>query len=272
MISITINKDQINQFNENGFLVLDNFINKNFIRKLLERIDPLFRGEFETGIEPDEWNWKPDRDPKNITRQICNAWKSDKCIRQIICHKLIGKTCSTLMGWDGARLLQDNILWKPPNGKSLLYHQDAAYDDWIIPQTMASCWMTLDSTSKETGTLEYVKGSHKWGLSPPLGEFHAPKDYKKELNNFVNKNKKKINIYHVEIPAGGVAFHHGMTWHGSGINRSKLDRRALVAHCVPSNAIFHPTNCGGTGRIYKRYKKNDSNQLDDSFFPLLWSK
>ena len=50
MISITINKDQINEFNENGFLVLDNFINKNFVIKLLERIDPLFNGEFETGM------------------------------------------------------------------------------------------------------------------------------------------------------------------------------------------------------------------------------
>ena len=73
------------------------------------------------------------------------------------------------------------------------YHQDAAYDDWIIPQTMVTCWMTLDNTSKETGTLEYLKGSHKWGLQPPKGEFHSPDDYKKEINR-LNVQYYEFNI------------------------------------------------------------------------------
>ena len=90
------------------------------------------------------------------------------------------------------RLVQDNVLWKPPGGKTLGFHQDAAYDDWLIPQTMMTCWMSLDDTSKETGTLEYIKGSHKWGLQPPKGEFHSPEDYKKELNIFAEKNNKQI--------------------------------------------------------------------------------
>ena len=57
------------------------------------------------------------------------------------------------------------------------------------------------------------------------------------------------------IPAGGVSFHHGLTWHGSGVNNSSHHRRALVAHCIPSNSKFHPTNVGGTAKIYKKYKK-----------------
>ena len=104
------------------------------------------------------------------------------------------------------------------------------------------------------------------------GQFHSPDDYKKELTNFAKKNDKKIEIQHVEVPAGGVAFHHGYTWHGSGINTSRDNRRAVVAHCVPSNAEFHPTNVGGTARIYKKYKKLNSNELEESFFPILWTK
>ena len=85
-------------------------------------------------------------------------------------------------------------------------------------------------------------------------------------------NPKNIEIIYVEVPAGGVAFHHGYTWHGSGINYSQDHRRAIVAHCVPDDSKFHPTNTGGTGKIYKKYKKNDSDELDESFFPLLWKK
>ena len=51
------------------------------------------------------------------------------------------------------------------------YHQDAAYDDWLIPQTMMTCWMSLDNTSEKTGTLEYVKGSHN---DQPLKESFIP--------------------------------------------------------------------------------------------------
>ena len=270
MINIKLNKNLIDSFKENGFLILDQFLDLKFLDELRDRFEPLFKGEFETNIEPDEWNWKPGKDPEDVTRQICNAWKSDNLIKKIVCHKIIGKSCANLMDWQGARLIQDNILWKPPQGKTLGYHQDAAYEDWIIPQTMISCWMSLDATSKDTGTLEYVKGSHKWGLQPPRGEFHSPEDYKKELNIFAEKNNKNIEISFVEVPAGGVAFHHGFTWHGSGENISNVHRRAIVAHCVPSYSKLHPTNNGGTANIYKKYKKDNSDKLEDNFFPLLW--
>ena len=270
MINASLNRNLLEDFKQNGFLVLDEFIDLQYLDKLRERIEPLFQGEFETGIEPDEWNWKYDRDPNDVTRQICNAWKSDNLIKKIVCNSIIGECVSKLMGWKGARLLQDNVLWKPPLGKSLLFHQDAAYDDWIMPQTMVTCWMSLDDTSKDNGTLEFVVGSHKWDLCPPSGTFHAPEDYKKELKMYAKRNNKVLDIVEVKVPAGGVSFHHGLTWHGSGINHSPYDRRALVAHCVPHDAKFHPTNCGGTGRIYRKYKMNDTDELNESFFPILW--
>ena len=270
MIKIDLTEDLKKQFQENGYLILENFLEQQFIPSLTERFPKLFSGNFETGIEPDEWNWKQGRDPENVTRQICNGWKSDNLIKELVCHSIVGEACSRLMNWKGAKLIQDNVLWKPPGGKTLGYHQDAAYDDWIIPQTMMTCWMSLDNTSKSTGTLEYVKGSHKWGLQPPKGEFHSPKDYKEQLKIFAEKNNQKIEIVYVEVPAGGVSFHHGYMWHGSGINTSKDHRRAIVSHCVPSDAKFHPTNEGGTAKIYKKYKKENSDLLDEEYFPLLW--
>ena len=53
MINLELNQNQINQFNENGFLIIDKFIDLEFIEKLKSRFEPLFKGEFETGIEPD---------------------------------------------------------------------------------------------------------------------------------------------------------------------------------------------------------------------------
>ena len=272
MIKLNLSQEDIKKFKTDGYLIIENFIDSHFVAKIKARFNPIFKGRFETGIEPDEWNWKEGRDDNDLTRQICNAWKSDKIIKTIVCNPKIGEFCSILMKWSGARIVQDNLLWKNPGARSLGYHQDAAYDDWLIPQTMATCWISLDKTTKDSGTLEYVRGSHKWGLSLPKGKFHGPKDYKKFLKEYANKNNKNIDIKYIEIPAGGAAFHHGLTWHGSGANKSKNDRRAVVSHCIPHKAKFHPTNMGGTARVYKRYKKYDSDQLDENFFPIIWTK
>ena len=179
MINFELSESLIEKFNNNGFLILDNFLDLNYIENLRNKFEPLFKGNFETGIEPDEWNWKFGKDPEDVTRQICNAWKADNLVKKVVCHKIIGEVCSRLMNWQGARLVQDNVLWKPPGGKTLGFHQDAAYDDWLIPQTMMTCWMSLDDTSKDTGTLEYIKGSHKWGLNLLKENFTHQKTIKK---------------------------------------------------------------------------------------------
>ena len=264
--------NEIDVFNNNGFVIFDKFLLEENIEILKNRFNDLFDGKFENTIEPDEWNWKKNLSDPKSTRQICNVWKSDNLIRKIVCNKTIGLIASKLMGWQGARLVQDNILWKPSGGKTLGYHQDASYVDWIVPQTMITCWMSLDQTSQKIGTLEFVTGSHKWELSPPSVNFHSPDDYRRELINFTKDNNKELNIKYVEVPPGGASFHHGYTWHGSGINKTSLNRRAIVSHCIPSNAKFHSTNIGGTGKIYKRYKKLNTNEMDESFFPILWNK
>ena len=57
IISASFNENLLEDFNQNGFLILDKFIDLQYLDKLRKRIEPLFRGEFETAIEPDEWNW-----------------------------------------------------------------------------------------------------------------------------------------------------------------------------------------------------------------------
>ena len=108
--------NEIDSFNNNGFIIFDKFLLEENIEILKNRFDDLFDGKFENTIEPDEWHWKKNLSDPSATRQICNVWKSDNLIRKIVCNKTIGLIASKLMGWQGARLVQDNILWKPPGG------------------------------------------------------------------------------------------------------------------------------------------------------------
>ena len=268
MFNFEITEEQIESFNNDGFVVVDRIISDENVTLLRERLDVLFSGEYETGIGPDEVNWKKERDPIHNTRQICNGWKSDRYVASVVLGQDIGKACAVLGGWPGTRISQDNILWKPPGGKPLGFHQDSAYEQWTAIPEWASCWIALDDTSAEGGTVEYVRGSHRWGQSGMIEEFHAPSNPVKELAEAAsNAGIKKPERVPVVVKAGGGAFHQGWTWHGSDINHTQRPRRSVVAHCMSSENQFHDDRVSS---IYSRYKRFGDNGMDESFFPVTW--
>lgn len=269
MLKTGFTEAEIARFHEDGFLIVERLIAPEDAARVAARFEPLFRGAFETGLQPDEWNWQEGRDPPDRTRQICNGWRADRTVAGLVLRPEIGRLCATLAGWPGARIAQDNVIWKPPGAKPLGFHQDNSYAGWFEPSEMLTCWIALDPTSAAGGTIEYVRGSHRWGHFPKIARFHAPEDYRKELKEAAAAVGRTPEIVPVEVPAGGCAFHHGWTWHGSDTNRGDRPRRAAVAHCISSAARFHPTE---TNPVYSRYRRVGDLAMDESFFPILWTQ
>lgn len=271
--SIQLSQAQIAQFQEEGFLILENFVPSEIIPSLIDRMERLFYGEFETGIYPDEWYWRPNLSLPDITREICNGWKCDRTIASLVLSSELGRLTATLAGWQGARMGQDSMWIKPPNAKEIAMHQDGAYIDYLTPPDMMTCWIALDDATLADGTLVYAKGSHKWGLIDTDGEFHAPsKDYRwAMLQAGEQAGVCEPELVVVEVPAGGCAFHAGRTWHGLA-KTTRIDKtfHSIGVHTIPSNASFHPTN--QAGYIYGRYKRVGETAMDESFFPILWTQ
>jgi hypothetical protein len=57
---IEIAPAQIEQYRTDGFLILERFLSPGDVARARERFEPIFHGEFETGLYPDEWNRQPD--------------------------------------------------------------------------------------------------------------------------------------------------------------------------------------------------------------------
>jgi len=269
MIELDDNARQ--SFNDDGFVLAEQLVDCDRIDRLRQAFDDLFDGTFETGVRPDEVNWQQaDGDPTR-TRQICNGWKANRDIASVVLDESLGKAIADLAGWKGARIMSDNILWKPPQTRSLGFHQDSAYLSWFTPSDLLTCWIALDDTSADGGTLEFVRGSHRWPLREPEGEFHAPADYRQPMLKAAALEGVEADIAYVEVGAGGGSFHHGWIWHGSGANNSPNPRRALVLHAMRSEVEYMPANFArGTGPIYTRYKRLGDNRLDENYFPILW--
>jgi ectoine hydroxylase-related dioxygenase (phytanoyl-CoA dioxygenase family) len=259
------------RFEEDGYLVVDELINPQKLSVLHQSFDDLFSGIFETGVRPDEVNWQQATGDSSLTRQICNGWKANREIARVVLDAALGQAVAELAGWPGARIMIDNVIWKPSGTKSLGYHQDSSYLAWFTPSDLLTCWIALDDTSAECGTMELVRGSHRWALSEPEGDFHAPDNYRLPMQKAAARAGIEPDIAFIEVPAGGGSFHHGWTWHGSGPNSGTNPRRSLVLHAMRSDAEYVPEHFDqGIGPIYSRYKRLGDNQMDENYFPILW--
>ena len=259
-----LSKDQKDFFKKNGYLVIKNFFPKKKITKLKSLSSNLFNSIYPTGISPDRIKWNKSMS-KKIPRQLCNVWKSDINFKKIITDKRIAKLASQLMGWNGVRLGQDSLIWVASKGGGISMHQDDSYQDWHSSSTTITCSISLTDVNENNSGLQFLKGSHLNKKSKPIKKFF----FGKRFDYTVKKgNLKKFTKVVVEGKAGIISFHHGNLWHGSNVNLSSKDRISIVVHLIPMNSKFkskinHP--------VYSHYKKFNTLEMDENFFPILWS-
>ena len=259
--------EQVAAYRRDGFLVVERFLDDDEVERLRERFAACFRHEWETGLRPDEVNYDPRTTPPDRTRQLCNVWKADRALAEIVLSSRIGEFGAALAGVPGLRLIQDNAIWKPPSGKALLAHQDAAYVPFLEPANMTTCWMALDDTRADTGTIFYVKGSNHWPHARLGGEFHAPDDWLAHARASMPEGAE-LELVPIEVPAGGAAFHDGWTFHGSPPNeRADGERRAMVSHMISTDTRWNPAHPHG---VYSKFRRPGELDLDEAFFPVMW--
>jgi ectoine hydroxylase-related dioxygenase (phytanoyl-CoA dioxygenase family) len=258
---------QMETYRRDGFLVVEAFLEPTEVDRIRERFIRVFAHEWETGLQPDEVNYVPGVTAPDLTRQLCNVWKADRVIAATVLSQRVGEFAARLAGLPGVRIAQDNAIWKPPAGRALLCHQDAAYLDHLDPPNMTTCWMALDDTAADTGTIYYARGSHLWPHAPMGGTFHAPDDWLAHVREAAPPDGK-LELVPIEVPAGGAAFHDGWTFHGSPSNeRADAERRSIVSHMISTRTRWNPTH---PHPIYSRYRRPGEIELDEAFFPIMW--
>ncbi len=261
------NAEQIETYRRDGFLIIERFLEPTDLDAIRTRFTHVFAHEWETGLAPDEVNYVPGETPPNLTRQLCNVWKADRLLASVVLSRRVGEFAAKLAGLPGVRIAQDNAIWKPPSGKALLCHQDAAYLDHLDPPNMTTCWMALDDTAADSGTIYYVRGSHRWPHAPRGGAFHAPEDWLGHVRESVPEDTE-LELVPIEVPAGGAAIHDGWTFHGSPPNeRADKHRRSVISHLISTDTRWNPEH---SHPIYSRYRRPGETELDEAFFPILW--
>ena len=129
-------------------------------------------------------------------------------------------------------LYEDSVLVKEPGTQEkTAFHQDMAYFHLDGDQVCTS-WVPLDPVTRETGAVQFVKGSHRWvrtfrpnmfvtTTSLPDTEGEDVPDYFREHDRW--------DIAHWDTEPGDITVHHARTIHGADGNASLTQRRRAIS-------------------------------------------
>jgi ectoine hydroxylase-related dioxygenase (phytanoyl-CoA dioxygenase family) len=155
--------------------------------------------------------------------QCQNLWEDSESVRPLTFHPLLAETAARLLGVGAVRLWHDQALYKEPGGRETDPHQDQPY--WPIVETNTiTAWIPFDGSTLETGAMGYLPGSHRLGVHEFVNIFTVDGD---EGDGGVLGREELVGIepVFVEVPPGAVAYHHGLTFHLAGANRTGTVRR-----------------------------------------------
>ena len=235
-----LSKEQLLSYRENGFLIIDDFLDSIELKKWKEKIDTAIldrkgrkfpHSEIKTG-ESDGINDSAAYFGK-VFDQIINLWQTSDDVKELILDQRIGKMATQLAQVDGIRVWHDQSLIKQPWANATAWHLDTPF--WSFSHREAlSIWVALEDVTLQNGCLYFMPGSEK------VTQFDAPGiganmgDIFDEYPQFRNANPVPS-----VIKAGSCSFHNGLNIHAAGVNMTPGTRRAMTCAFMPDGATFN---------------------------------
>ena len=261
-----LSDEQVEFFTENGYLSGVKLLDEKQIEKIKNELAEVADPKHPAHELFYEFHSNESSDPSSILFHALGAWRIASSLHDVLWNPRFLIAASQLLGNAPIRFWHDQIFWKPAKqGGVVAWHQDYSYWTRTLPIAHLTCWCGLDDSTKENGCLQYIPGSHKWGLLPKpviAGELEGIKDF---LND--EQKKKFAEPSYAEVKAGEAIFHHSLTLHGSGANASAKPRRAFVVNVFADGVVSDSNEPLLEGvPVVKKGEK-----MCGQFFPLLYN-
>ena len=222
-------------YEEKGFLLKKGLVSRASISSIREELEHIHQRMVEDAPEYVHVAWEdPDApDDRKLIRQLMHSETVSPTINSILRSDEMLDIVETLMSPDIA-LYHSKLLPKEAGvGAATPWHQDYAY--WQNEENrplMINCQVAIDSMTLENGCLEFIPGSHRWGLQEhehhqeTFGRFLPGRYYKRE------------EAVVVPMEPGDGIFFTSLIIHGSAPNTSDKPRWAnTFAYNVTGNSM-----------------------------------
>lgn len=226
MTNSTLQSEQVERFARDGFLVGLPVLTTDEVADLRQRVDHIraHLDEYEPRLY--EVEAAHTERPDEVICHFLGGWLIDDALHDLVFDPRITELAARLLDVERLRFWHDQVFYKPPGHSGCVpWHQDYSYWARTGPPRHITINIMLDDADAENGCLQYVPGSHRWGLLPSL-PFDSPLEEIRE-----HLDAEQVAAFRpvlAPVKAGQATVHHSHTLHGSAGNRSDRPRRALV--------------------------------------------
>jgi phytanoyl-CoA hydroxylase len=264
-----ISNQQIAEYEDNGYLVLEGFASEQECDRLRERAEELVR-EFdpsevvsifsthEQSRVADEYfltsgdkirfffeenAFNPDGtlkyEKEKSINKIGHALHDLDPVFNRFSHKEQLRQLATAIGLENSYLLQSMYIFKQPNiGGEVTCHQDSTFL-YTEPINIAGLWFALEDATVTNGCLWAIPGGHRSGLK---SRWRRTPQGKMKFEVYDNEPWPTDRLIPLEVSKGTLILLHGLLPHCSFENRSPRSRHAYTLHLVSADAHYPADN------------------------------
>jgi len=232
-----ITEEEIETFWNQGWLFAPRMVAPELVAELLNHAKDW------AGVDYEEWPSDAAEQAsiaeKTLTRQHNphqRARHRDPWMFNYITQRQLGKASARLLKVPAVRVYSETLHLKPPieggGDTALGWHQD--FPHLPIDRTEAvQTWMALAPITPEMGPMVHLTGSHR---EPPMGSHISAGEDPQALYPEI------FARYPVSEPQsyqpGDVMFHHCLTYHSSGANRTSKVRWAMSSYRISTRSLY----------------------------------
>ena len=226
---------QKRQFEEDGFLILEEFVDARWLRRLLETTQRFVDSSRQLEASTPLFDLEPDHTPQTPRlRRLVSPADLDPAFWEFASDSMITDAVEDLLGPD-IKFHHSKLNFKAPHGgEEVKWHQDIQF--WphtnYGPLTVGVFLCDVDETM---GNVGFVPGSHRAELFDQYaGERWA--------GCIADEDLRRVDLESAVFPtgrAGTVTIHNCRTVHGSAPNHSDRERPLLLQTYAPADAFVY---------------------------------
>lgn len=244
-----ITKEDLQFYNENGYLIIRNFLSTDKLDILSSKYDNLKSKLADlAGIKFDDYQ-------KEIS-QVRDIWRHDATFKDLILNEEIAKVAPLFFEKKSCRLLHDHIINKPLGNNGIVpWHQDYTY--WPVDNPKGlSFWLSFSDLDENSGVLEVIAKSHLWGEEAPVDFINDQKDF------------SNYEVITLAVKKGDLVVLNALSWHRTSENTSVKERKAYISLWIPSNSKYAPKHASWHP-VNENISVNENEELNEDWFPIV---
>ena len=236
----SISQDQINFYNEKGYLIVENVLSQDEIKELGSITDNFVEKSKNITKHNEDFDIEPGHSKENPKlRRIKKPEKQHSIYEKTLKHPKILDVVEDLIG-PNIRTLGGKLNMKAPGGGAQVeWHTDWAF----YPHTnddILEVGIPLDDMEIENGCLMAIPGSHKWeAISHHQDGVFVGAVSENDFN--------MQDAVPFVLKAGSISLHHVRALHGSAPNMSNRPRRLLLQGYLAADAFPLQSNLSTSG-------------------------